>query len=288
MAIPKRRLYVLCDIEGASGISPENREAMTHGSAAWTSQGRPFITSDVKAVCEAAVEYGVDEIILNDSHDNGHRTPNVLPGELPRNVRLVRRPYLPSKPRRMAGSNLYGIVIVGQHAMAGGGGFSPHTITWQFGEVSINNLRVGEIGIELAMFMEVPLLAIIGEQAAVAEAQAICPSCVGVPVKSLENDWFPTANQMRTIIQEKTLEALKHHEKMTGLQLEAPYRFRLRPHEKLRFDLNKKFVLRTLIRYILFRRCSGKMSEDEVSWESKTIVGGLYLLHAMRSFMRRR
>ena len=288
MAIPKQKLYVLCDIEGASGISPENREAMTHGSAAWASQGRPLITSDVKAVCEAAVEYGVNEIILNDSHDNGHRTPNVLPGELPRNVRLVRRPYLPGKPRRTAGSNLYGIVIVGQHAMAGGGGFAPHTITWQFGEVSINGLKVGEIGIELAMFMGVPLLAIIGEQAAVAEAQAICPSCVGVPVKSLESDWFPTANQMRSIIREKTLGALKHHDEMTGLQLEAPFRFTLRPHEKLRFDRNKKFVLRTLMRHILFRRCNGKMSEDEVSWESKTIVGGLYLLHAMRSFMQRR
>lgn len=288
MANPKRQLYILCDIEGASGISPENREAMAHGSPAWTLQGRPLITSDVRAVCEAAVEHGIDEIILNDSHDNGHRTPNVLPSELPREVRLVRRPYLPGKPRRMAGGNLYGIVIVGQHAMAGGGGFAPHTITWQFGEVSINGLKVGEIGIELAMFMEVPLLAIIGEQAAVAEAQTLCPRCIGVPVKSLENDWFPTANETRCVIREKTLEALKHHDEMTGLQLEAPFRFTLRPHERLQLDRNKKFFLRTLIRHILFRQCKGKLSEDEVSWETKSIVGGLYMLHAMRAFMRKR
>ena len=38
---PKRQLYVLCDIEGASGISPANREAMKHGSDPWREEGRP-------------------------------------------------------------------------------------------------------------------------------------------------------------------------------------------------------------------------------------------------------
>jgi len=32
MADLGRRLYILCDLEAESGISPENREAMVHGS----------------------------------------------------------------------------------------------------------------------------------------------------------------------------------------------------------------------------------------------------------------
>jgi len=54
----------------------------------------------VQAVCEAADKFGIEEIVLNDSHDNGEREPNVLVKGLPRNVRVIRRPYLPSKPRR--------------------------------------------------------------------------------------------------------------------------------------------------------------------------------------------
>ena len=91
MTRQKRQLYVLCDLEGASGISPANKQAMRHGSEPWRKEGRRFITSDVQAVCEAAVEFGIDEIVLNDSHDNGHREPNVLVEELPGNARLVRR-----------------------------------------------------------------------------------------------------------------------------------------------------------------------------------------------------
>lgn len=284
----KRQLYVLCDIEGASGISPANPEAMKHGSEAWRSQGRPCITSDVVAVCEAANEFGIDEIVLNDGHDSGHRTPNVLPEQLPGNVRLLRRPHLLGKARHVVGEEAFGMIIVGQHAMAGGGGFAPHTIAWPFAEVTINGLKVGEIGIELAIFMGTPLLAVIGEQAAVNEAQALCPECIGVPMKSLERQWFPTADETRSMIREKTLEALQLRDEMTSLHLEAPFRFTLRPHEKLRLDRNRKFFLRTISRYLLFRRCKGWMTENEVSWETQTIIGGLYLLHMMRAFMARR
>jgi D-aminopeptidase len=184
-----KRLYVLCDMEGASGISPTNRNAMRHGSELWRNEGRALITSDVRAVCEAANEFGIDEIVLNDSHDYGHREPNVLVSELPDNVRLVRRPYLPGTPRRKARGELYGMIIVGQHAMSGGKGFAPHTIqSPPIGAVTINGIAVGEIGLELALFMGTKLLAIVGEEAAVAEARALCPNAAGVPVKSLERD----------------------------------------------------------------------------------------------------
>jgi len=185
----KRQLYVLCDIEGASGISPANRQAMRHGSEAWQAEGRGLITSDVSAVCDAANAFGIDEIVLNDSHDNGKREPNVLMDELPRNVRLVRRPHLPGKARHMVSGEPYGIIIVGQHAGYGAGGFAPHTIqSPPIGRVTLNGLRVGEIGLELALFMGAKLLAVVGEAAAVKEARTLCPEVVGVPVKDLEAD----------------------------------------------------------------------------------------------------
>jgi len=67
----KRQLYILCDLEGASGISRANWDALKHGSDLWRSDGRALVTSDVKAVCEAANEFGIDEIIIDDEHDGG-------------------------------------------------------------------------------------------------------------------------------------------------------------------------------------------------------------------------
>jgi len=284
----KKQLYVLCDLEGASQISPANAQAINHGSKLWQEDGRRFITADVRAVCDAANEFGIDEIILNDSHDNGHRTPNVLMQDLPDNVRIVRRPYLPGKPRKMVQGEPFGIVIVGQHAMCGGGGFKPHTISGHIGEVTLNGIEVGEIGLELASFMGVRLLAIIGEEAAVQEAKGLCPNTIGVPVKSLERDWFPPASETRSAIYEGVLEALQKRDEATGLHLEPPFRFAYKPADGYALDPTKKFFLHSLVKHILFGRCKGRMSESQASWETKTIVGGLYAIATCRSFTTRR
>ena len=275
-------------MEGASGISPENRVAMRHGSDLWRSQGRSLITSDVAAVCDAAAAFGIDEILLNDAHDYGMREPNVLVGKLPENVRLVRRPYLPGKPRRMARGALCGMVIVGQHARFGGGGFAPHTIqSPPIGRVTLDGIEVGEIGLELALFMGTPLLAVIGEEAAVEEGRALCANAVGVPVKSLEKDWFPSAQDTRTSIQEGVLEALRRQSEMSGLTLESPHRFTLEPADGYRFRPAKRSPSCVLSRFILRRLSRGTITEAKASWQTKTIVGGLYALHSARAFLEK-
>ena len=281
----KRQLYVLCDMEGASQISPENRKAMHYGSTLWSQEGRGFITSDVKAVCEVANEHGIDEIILNDSHDYGNREPNVRMSELPGNVRMVRRPYLPGKPRHMVKGDLVGMVIVGMHAMYGGGGFAPHTICAPFGEVTINDIRVGEIGLELALFMGTNLLALVGEQAAVDEAMLLCPNMVGIPVKSLEGHWFPPAIETASVIRERIYTALKQRDDATGLDLQPPYRFTLKPAEGFGFDPNKKSFLRWLSKLTLFGLAKGALNETQATWETNSIILGLHALHSTRAFL---
>jgi len=275
-------------MEGASGISPANKQAMSYGSDLWHREGRALVTSDVKAVCEAANAFGIDEIVLNDSHNYGEREPNVLVRELPENVRLVRRPHLPGKARHMVRGEPFGIVIVGQHAMAGARGFAPHTIqTPPIGEVTLNGIPVGEIGLELALFMGVPLLAIVGERAAVEEARALCPNTVGVSVKSLEEDRFPSASETYPLICEGALDALRRRDQAEGLRLEPPFRFALKPADDYRFDPGKRFFSRSLACFILFGLSKGRLTEREASWETRTIVRGLYALESARMFLRR-
>jgi D-aminopeptidase len=288
MKKPKKQLYILCDMEGASGISFANRKAMYHGSELWRSEGRVLVTSDVKAVCDAANEFGIDEIIIEDEHDNGKREPNLLVTSLPSNACVLRRPHLPGKARKAVRGELYGMVFVGQHAMHGGGGFAPHTIAPNIGAVTLNGIRVGEIGLELAMFMGAPLLAVVGEEASIAEAKALCPRVVGISVKSLESDWFPSADETRPTIRRGALDALHTRTEATGLDLKPPFRFTLTPADGYVFDLQKKMLLRWLTRFFFFRACRWRLSANEASWETQTILRGLYALHCARVFLRKK
>jgi D-aminopeptidase len=139
----KKQIYVFCDMEGASQISPENKAALYYGSELWQSEGRGFITSDVKAVCEAANAFGIDEIVINDDHDYGHKDPNIRVDELPGNIKMVRRPHLPGTPRKTVQKDPFGMIFVGLHAMYGSNGFASHTIqSPPIGEVWLNGIRI--------------------------------------------------------------------------------------------------------------------------------------------------
>lgn len=284
-----KQLYILCDLEGASGISPANRQAMHYGSELWHAEGRALITSDVKAVCEAAVEFGIDEIVINDDHDLGHREPNLLVHELPGNVKMVPRPHLPGTPRKRVQADPFGMIIVGQHAMYGGGGFAPHTVqSPPIGEVTLNGIRVGEIGLALALFMGVKLLAIAGEEAATREAQALCPSVVTIPVKSLERDWFPPATETYGTIKERTAQALAQQARAHALVLAPPFRFTMKPSDGFAFVPGGSGRMGWLMSAWFARWLKGRVSEEEASWEAGTVVRGHYGLQFARSFLRRR
>ena len=285
----QKQLYILCDMEGASQISPENRKALYYGSELWQHEGRRYVTSDLKAVCEAANEFGIDEIIVNDEHDYGNKEPNVFVHELPTNIKMVKRPHMPGTPRRMTQKDPFGIVMVGQHAMSGGGGFAPHTIqSPPIGRITLNGSTIGEIGLELALFMGVKFLAIIGEEAAIGEAKTLCPGVVTCPVKNLERNWFPTAEENYPIIRDKVLQAIRQREEAGSFQTPSPYRFSLGLNDDYYFDPNKRFALCWLANLLFYRLYKGKMEENEVFWETKRIVSGLNTIHMMRMFARKR
>ena len=71
-----KQLTVIADMEGASGIFDSNAEACLHEelypyNKMWRSYGRSCITSDVLAVCNAAIDAGIDDILLYDMHFAG-------------------------------------------------------------------------------------------------------------------------------------------------------------------------------------------------------------------------
>ncbi len=117
----KKQLILISDMEGASGIFDGDGTQLINGSDDWRIQGREKMTSDVLAVCEAAEEFGIDEILYYDAHYAGNPESNVLLDKLPCNVRLVDTPDRCFYWRRIRGQaeiQPFGLITLGQHASA--------------------------------------------------------------------------------------------------------------------------------------------------------------------------
>lgn len=256
---------------------------MVHGSELWRRDGRRFITSDVQAVCEAALEFGIEEIVINDDHDSGRREANLLVDQLPTIAQVIKRPHLPAAVAKRVQKNTFGIIIVGQHAMYHGGGFAPHTIqSPPIEQITLNRKPTGEIGLQLAMFPQAKFLAIFGEEAAVQEARELCPGVTGGAVKSLEKNWFPTTEVTYDLIKEKTLVALQKRDEAQTLQLEPPYRFSMRVMDGYRFDFENKDFLTQVIRFFFFKIYKGQVKGQEASWETNQLMRAINIIHMLK------
>ena len=96
------QLIVIADMEGASGIFDYSREQSSAiwpediypEGRMWREYGRYCITSDVLAVCNAANDCGINEIMLYDIHYAGCKKYNVMLEKLPSNVRVFDMPYI--------------------------------------------------------------------------------------------------------------------------------------------------------------------------------------------------
>jgi len=175
-----KKLYVSADIEGSCGIADWKETELAEAQSAYF---RAEMTREAAAVCEAAAEAGVGDILLKDAHDSGR---NIDPSALPESVRIMRAwtrdPY-----SMMAGidGSFGGAMFTGYHAAAGSDG-NPlsHTMCTNNTEVRINGRRASEflINAYIAASFGVPPLLVSGDRALCEDAKEICPNIEAVPV----------------------------------------------------------------------------------------------------------
>lgn len=221
-----KQLIVIADMEGASGIFDSNKEACWHEemypkNTLWRSYGRACITSDVLAVCNAAADMGIDDILLYDIHYAGCRESNIELDKLPSNVRifdLLDRSIMWSRIRGQAAIEPYGIVTVGQHARNGeANAYFPHTIhTPPIESFSINGIHVAEIGESVMCFCGVPYIANIGCAASHKEALELSPNVTCITVKDKLRKWEPAPEDTYSIIYKGMTDALNDYKNKTA------------------------------------------------------------------------
>lgn len=281
-----KQLIVVADMEGASGIFDSNKEACWHEAVfpqgtLWRNYGRPCITSDVLAVCNAAIDSGIEDILLYDMHFAGCSESNIELEKLPKCVRifdLSNRETLWSRIRGQAASEPYGIVTVGQHARNGEtNAYFPHTIhTPPIEAFYVNGLHVAEIGESVMCFSGVPYIANIGCAASHKEALELSPNVSCITVKDQSRKWEPTPEETYSLIYMGMMDALKDYKNKTAYPYSNHYVCELYLTDDYYFETPDRFPWK------------GTFHGRIAKWEAHDIETSLSLFWQVHDCIRKR
>ncbi|QNO14431.1 M55 family metallopeptidase [Alkalicella caledoniensis] len=271
----RKQLILISDMEGASGIFDQHQKELLNGEDAWREQGREKMTSDILAVCDAANEFGIDEILYYDGHFAGNPEFNVIKEKLPSNVRYFDVPDRCFDWRRIRGQaevEPFGLITVGQHARNGEKeAYFAHTIqSPPIKALLVNDLHVAEIGMAILNFQRVPYIANIGCAASEREALELSPKVKHISVKDKGQNWEPNAEETYPIIKKGVLEALENAHKAEPANITPPYHFKL--------DLCKYFYFKDPESF----PWKGSFTEKVATWEAPSIEMGFELFHYVR------
>lgn len=168
------KIYILTDFEGVGGVI--NRSQVTAGNAAYE-KAREWLTMDVNAAVEGAIEGGATEVLVIDGH-GANGANNFLYEKLHSGARYIQGvPWMEYPPS--LDDSFDAMIQIGAHAMSGTpGAILEHTMSslaWV--EMVVNGKPMGEIGLCTAIAGEfgVPLVAVSGDDKACREAQSLSP-----------------------------------------------------------------------------------------------------------------
>jgi len=191
-----KRLFISVDNEGVGGV------------VTWESHGRPgafeyermreWMTNEALAAVEAALEWGVDEVIVADSHGNGE---NLLVDRFPQNGVSIVRSW--PRPLSMAeGVELPGVIaamFIGYHTstVAEAGGLRHVLSSARFTDIRVNGVSASETTIHAAIagHYGVPLILVSGDDAYTDYAQKLLGDVEAVTTK-----WARGFTSARTLV----------------------------------------------------------------------------------------
>lgn len=202
------KLYVSVDMEGITGLPDytyvdENVHNYHYGAK--------IMTKEANAIVEGALAAGATDVTVNDSHEN---MTNLIAELLHPEATLISGGRKPLSMMEGVDETYDGVVFAGYHARAGMPGIMSHTISLTIRNMWINDVLVGEIGLNayVAGHFGVPVIMVAGDDGACKEAEELLPNVVTVPVKetisrSAMHSMHP--EKSRALLKEKIQEALE-------------------------------------------------------------------------------
>ncbi|OGO35185.1 MAG: hypothetical protein A2Z16_16215 [Chloroflexi bacterium RBG_16_54_18] len=173
------KILISVDMEGASGIVTSREVGYPRHLVADPEtmpdylDGRRYLTGDINAAVEGAIEAGASAFVVHDSHGLDYR--NVILDELHPAVELVRGMPIIFYEQDDLNNSYNGAFMIAMHARAGQPGVLSHVIDWPLlREVRINGQAVGEsqITAALAGHFGIPTVLITGDDLVCEEMKA--------------------------------------------------------------------------------------------------------------------
>jgi D-amino peptidase len=173
------KILISADIEGASGIAADRETGCPRhpvGDPEATPDyltARHWLTGDVNAAVEGAIEAGATTFVLHDSHGLDYR--NVVLDELHPAVEVVRGMPIIFYEYDDLDRSYDAAFLIAMHARAGQPGVLSHVLDWpSLREVRINGQPVGEsqLTAALAGVFGIPTVLITGDDVVCAEMAA--------------------------------------------------------------------------------------------------------------------
>lgn len=175
------KIFISADIEGCAGTTLGYE---THKNEPAYQKYAKQMTDEVVAVCEAALEAGVDEIVVKDGHGDA---TNIDVMAMPEGVTLIRgKSGHPINMMFGLDETFDAVFYIGYHAPAGDSG-SPlsHTSTGNSNFIELNGKRMSEFMLNsyTAAMYNVPVLFISGDERICELAKEMVPSITTVATK---------------------------------------------------------------------------------------------------------
>jgi D-amino peptidase len=174
------KIFISADIEGIGGVV---RGEQSSRDAADYAHARKLMTAEVNSAIQGAFDGGATEVVVTDAHSIGL---NLISDEVDERAKLIL-----GTPRRlgmMEGVDLGcdAAFFLGYHASAGTAkAVIAHSYRRRVAEIKLNGRKVGEFGFNAAVasHFNVPVILVSGDEALCAEARALLPQILAVPVK---------------------------------------------------------------------------------------------------------
>jgi len=223
------KLFISCDMEGISGVTgPDDVDPRKDAYQRF----RKIMTGDVNAAVEGALLSGVDDVLVNDSHD-GMR--NILIEELNPRAQLISGFTKPLCMMEGIDNSFDLAMYVGYHAMAGtAAAVMNHTFYGrEVDDVWINDKLVGETAINsgIAGYFGVPVGAVAGDDKVTKEAASLLGNIETAVVKEGIDRYVAKClplNASRERIRNAAKKAVERRKEFKPLKYPSPVTFKIR------------------------------------------------------------
>lgn len=219
------KVYISVDMEGIAGVVTADQLTPTGFEY---EKAREFMTGEALAAVAGARDAGATQIVVSDSHGNGQ---NLLIDRFPPDVTIIRSWPRPLMMMEGIDSTFDAAVFIGYHASTTSlAGVRAHTISSaHLAAVELNGVAMPESGINAAIagYFGVPVVAISGDNVAVAEAQSLIGGMEGAVVKraiSFHAAATMTPEAAQQLVRQKVKAGVQRRASLKTYVMRAPVR----------------------------------------------------------------